>query len=338
MAKDKRKKRWILAVLIPFIIAVLICVALLIVNHFVPIKYLSAYLVSSKNKAGKDEMRVTFLDVGLGDCALVELPDGKIVLIDGGDGSYTHELSILKCLNSYGVSKIDFLISTSVKGEHCGGLAEIVRLKSVDYAYIPYCTNTRITPEFHDFFSQLESSGVNYDYAHSGNGYYDEQNGVFFTFLSPSDWQGPLSEYTTMNENPTDANVENASIITWLQYNDTAFIFTSDARSSTLKTIVDKYELSKSLGEPFCKLGNFSVNLEDCKVVTVAAHGGAKNTSKTWYEIINPECAVLSVGDNFASLPSLESMADVCAYVAPIYTSEKGNIVIKVSESGYTIS
>lgn len=31
-----------------------------------------------------DRFRVTFLDVGQGDSAVVELPDGQVVLIDGG--------------------------------------------------------------------------------------------------------------------------------------------------------------------------------------------------------------------------------------------------------------
>jgi len=31
-----------------------------------------------------DYFRVTFLDVGQGDSAVIELPDGQVVLIDGG--------------------------------------------------------------------------------------------------------------------------------------------------------------------------------------------------------------------------------------------------------------
>ena len=39
------------------------------------------------------EARVSFIDVGQGDCALVELPSGGTILIDGG-GTYDNRFDI----------------------------------------------------------------------------------------------------------------------------------------------------------------------------------------------------------------------------------------------------
>lgn len=333
---NKRKKKWIKATVIPLAIAVVISVALVVINIFIPIRYLSAYFVPS-NGVSEGEMHVSFLDVGFGDSALVEFPDGKVMLIDGGDGAYPHELALLKYLNSRKVNKIDFLICTSVKNEHCGGLAELVKYKTVKKAFVPYCVNSRITEGFHSFMTALEGKNIPFEYASIGVGYSDEDDDLFFTFISPTDKDSPKSEYADMNSQPTSANIEKASIVTWVQYGETAFAFTSDARAETLQTITEKYELSTVLNQPYCKIGNYSVKLEDCKIATVPAHGGANNTYSPWYDMIKPECAVLSIGKNYSSLPSNSSLSDVMRYTQPLYTQEKGNIVISVTASGYFV-
>ena len=336
MAKSrKHTPKWIKSTVIPLTVAVVICIALIVVNIFVPIRYLSAYLVSASGVT-EGEMRVSFLDVGFGDSALVEFPDGKIMLIDGGDGAYPHELSLLKYLNSRGVKEIDYLVCSSVKNEHCGGLTELIKYKTVKKAFVPYCINTRVTDEFHAFMTVLNDKNIPFEYASIGKGYYDEESDLFFTFLSPTDKDSPLSEYLDMSSNPTNENIERASIVTWLQYGETAFAFASDARAETLENIIEKYEIYKISGQPFCKIGNYSVKLEDCDIVSVPAHGGEKNSCANWYGVLKPEFAVLSIGNNYSSLPSYKSVTDVLAYTRLLQTQEKGNIVISVTAAGYS--
>ncbi|MGN1104266.1 MAG: hypothetical protein ACI4QI_05255, partial [Candidatus Coproplasma sp.] len=113
---DKRRKRKlspsaIVAIVISATVAVLV-VAMLVINAFFPIRYFSAYTVrSDKNEQG--QLKVTYIDVGFGDSTLIELPDGKTALIDGGDGSYPNQLKLIKTLNSHGIDYVDYLICTS---------------------------------------------------------------------------------------------------------------------------------------------------------------------------------------------------------------------------------
>ena len=337
MAKVKKRiPKWVTATLIPLTLAVALSIALLVTNAFIPVKYLSAYFVSPRERVA-GELRVTYIDVGFGDSTLIEFADGKTMLIDGGDGAYSHELSLIKCLNSRGVDTIDFLVCTSIKGEHCGGLAEVVKYKTVKTAYIPYSVNSRISEEFHSFIIALEDKNVNCEFAAIGKGYTDDTNGMFFTFLSPTDKNSPMSEYGDLNSVGNGASIEKASIVTWLQYGNTAFAFTSDARSETLKKITESYSLHTSLNQPFCKIGNYSVNLEECKILTVPAHGGENNTYAPWYDLVKPECAILSVGESFSKYPSLKSLSDVCAFVQPLYTRERGNIGITATKDSFTV-
>jgi competence protein ComEC len=69
---------------------------------------------------------VTFLDVGQGDAALIEMPDGKTMLIDGG-GSYGHfdlgRLAVAPYLWNTGHRRIDYLVASHPQLDHMGGLS-----------------------------------------------------------------------------------------------------------------------------------------------------------------------------------------------------------------------
>lgn len=338
--KSKKLSKPLLAAIITAAVAAVLIAALLILNVFVPVKYLSAYVVKkSPNERGV--MRVSFINQEMGDSILVELPDGKNMLIDGGDGAYPHVLSLLGFLNGRGVEYIDYLVCTSVKSEHCGGLAEILKYKKVGRAYIPYCKNTRITGEYNRFVSSLKKQGVEYTYGCAGAGAYGED--YFFSFLSPADYNNPLTEYTALNKSPNNAEIENASCVLWLEYAGTAFALTSDVRPEALKRILEEYDACLNLGLPFGRIDGctdeyFSVKLESCDIASVPAHGAELNTYAPWYDMLKPTDAVISVGKNYSGSPSVKALSDVCAYCEPYLTEEKGNITITVNDKGYKIS
>jgi len=75
--------------------------------------------------AGDDVLTATFIDVGQGDAALLELPGGEAVLIDGGDDGYG-ESAILPLLEEKGVAHLDLVVLTHPHADHCGGLDEVI--------------------------------------------------------------------------------------------------------------------------------------------------------------------------------------------------------------------
>jgi competence protein ComEC len=335
-AKDesitKRLKKSKLIVVIIAVVVAVVFTALIVTDVFVPVKYLSAYIVNAESSTD-GELTVSYLDVGYGDCIVVQLPDEKTMLIDGGDGSYKNNLNILKYLNSNKINKIDYLICTSIRSEHCGGLAEILQYKEVEKAYIPYCKNTRITTEYSEFYTTLNQKHIPFEYSAVGLGEGDSESNYFFTFLSPSDKDDPNSEYNEFNSDATKVNINNVSAVLWLQYGNKGFVFTSDAGTATLEKITESYKLCAEIGQPFCALGDFSVKLEDCVFVQVAGHGGDKCTYADWYATLSPEKAVISVGKNYSDCPSLAALSDVTDCNAEVMvTSESGNIVIKYSD------
>ena len=99
------------------------------------------------------ELVVTFLDVGQGDAALVEWPDGKTWLIDGGPPGG----EVLAALRRRGVRALDTVVLSHPHPDHYGGLVPVLRALPVgtfrvprlplpgeaDYAAVLACTRAR---------------------------------------------------------------------------------------------------------------------------------------------------------------------------------------------------
>ena len=325
-----------IAAIISAAVVALLFLSLIIINIFIPVKYLTAWLVSAEERES-GVLTVTFLDVGYGDSTLCELPDGKVLLIDGGDGAYTHTLALLKKLNSRGIDKIDYLVCSSVLGEYCGGLAEILKYKQVGKVFMPQVNNTGITQAYASFVSALGEEQTETEISQYGVGFAGED--YFFTFLSPSSPDNPLGFYSALQTTASHSNMLNISAIMWLEYAGTSFAFTSSAGSDALNAVVDDYQTIIQTGGRYAPMGDFCVQLENCDIVSVPGHGDDDCTSAQWYDALKPSVAVISVGENYSGYPSAQALADIGSAVAsPMLTSTRGDITITVTAQGYTIN
>lgn len=89
---------------------------------------LTAYPLLNGRATG--EMRVTFLSVGQGDGALIEFPDGKTMLVDGGGVRNPDfdigEKVVAPFLSYRSISRLDYVVLSHAQLDHMGGLGFII--------------------------------------------------------------------------------------------------------------------------------------------------------------------------------------------------------------------
>ena len=84
-----------------------------------------------------DNYRITAIDVGQGQCLLLQNKD-KFYMVDcGGDGNEATANTVARLLHSQGIFRLDGLILTHYDADHAGGVENLLEVVSVDTLYLP---------------------------------------------------------------------------------------------------------------------------------------------------------------------------------------------------------
>ena len=220
-----------------------------------------------------DRWRVTFLDVGQGDSAVIELPDGQTVLIDGGARYERFDMGrgvVAPFLWNRGISHIDHVVGTHQQLDHVGGLIWILRHMSVGR----YWGNgvERSERFATDLAAALKSRQVPQSIAVRGRDLL-QSGPCRVRILNP--WEEVPTGQVGTHADGTALN--NRSIVSRLECGAHAVLFAADIEVDGLRR----------LGED----GRRPVT-----VVKVPHHGAKSSFDRGWIGEIRPHYAVFSVG------------------------------------------
>ena len=306
--KQKRVKR------ILFSIVAFLVLGLLIFAAFCPPeswKYHVALPGVGEREDG--ELRIHFIDVGQGDSTLIELPDGKVLLIDAGDDTLTSKKQILRYLNALDIDVIDYLILTHADGDHCGGVEEIVRWKKVVNAYLTTTSKTADS-EYAEAYTALAEANCELIEASRLSVFSSNETSYTLTFLYP---------YAESDDEEEEDNY--ASSVLWLDYKGVSALFMGDAPQEVETMLVrdDKLGFLEKMG----------VDLKSTEILKVAHHGSGYSSSSAFIEYLNIQTAVVSCGkDNPYGHPSDRVIRDLNDAGASVYrTDEDGHIIVAIS-------
>jgi len=246
------------------------------------------------------EMRVHFIDVGQGDSILIESPNGKTMLIDGGvKGAGQQVVSYLKEL---GVNKLDQVVATHPDADHIGGLIPVLQAIPIEQFYDSGKVHTSQT--FEEMLMAIDEKNIPY---------YVPKTGDLIEF--DKDVQVKV---LNANEHATDNN--DASIVLKVVYGNVSFLLTGDAGIS-----LEKEMMQNDVTATILKAGH---------------HGSNTCSSEEFIHAVKPEVTILSYGeDNKYGHPHAEVVDRLQAIGSNIYaTADLGTIMVATDGVNYTVN
>lgn len=251
-------------------------------------------------------LRVTFLDVGQGDCALLESPGGKTMLIDGGPESAFAAIDAL--LTQRGIAGLDVVIASHLHADHIGGLIQVIDTYPVGIFYDPP---------------------------------FDAESETYFELLdalkeSQTTVSSPLAGVDTLL--PWDSAVEVRILApyqtVYSDFNDTSYILRVSYGATSVLFAGDATALGEKLALKAQPNHYFQAN-----VLKVGHHGSSDSTSEKFLETVQPSIAVISVGkNNEYGLPDQELLDRLKKQGVTVYrTDEDGTITLLLDGTNVTV-
>ncbi|MBS0150515.1 MAG: DNA internalization-related competence protein ComEC/Rec2 [Nitrospira sp.] len=231
------------------------------------------WLVPPGHRGDSDHWRVTFLDVGQGDSALLELPDGHTVLIDGGARHERFDMGrsvIAPFLWNRGISHIDHVLGTHQQMDHVGGLIWILQHLSVGQFWDQGVE--RQEQFVTDLTSAIQSGGIPKQAAVQGQEVLDS-GPCRLSILNPQQDVRPTGS-TSLH---TGTELNNRSIVSRLDCGAHSILFAADIEAGGLR------QLPESGHQPVT-------------VLKVPHHGARSSLDQGWIRLIHPQYAIISVG------------------------------------------
>ena len=249
-------------------------------------------------------LQITFLDVGQGDGICMELPDGRVYLMDGGssDVSKVGNYRLVPFLKAKGIRKIDAVFLSHGDADHINGIAGLLEEKqmSIDCICLPAGAEQE---EFVEIRDLARARNISVRTIQAGD--FWENNGAKFWCLNPAD---------------VTASGNAASIVLYMEYQDFSMLLTGDLEGEGEKSVAALLRSNAITG---------------ISVLKVAHHGSKNSTKEEFLRQCSPAVAVISCGEhNTYGHPHKETLERLNDMGTAVYRTDcSGAVQITVSGS-----
>lgn len=210
----------------------------------------------------RKELRITHLNVGQGDAAVVELPSSQVLLIDaGGTASADFDVGesiVAPFLRGRKILQVDYLLVTHPRIDHYGGMGAIAKEFAPREFWSGPAKGT--TNRFEDLEEALEKSKISR------------------SVLSNNEPCRILKEVKLCALYPPLESAEDASVVLRIDYGKARFLFTGDIGKRDEALLMQKPEEIRS------------------GILKVPRHGSATASTKEFLSAVRPRLAVISAG------------------------------------------
>ena len=258
-------------------------------------------------------LNVYVIDVGQGDSILLVSPSGATMLIDAGESPYFDTVDAF--LSDLGIKKLDVAVATHPHSDHIGAMADIIDNYPIGTFYLPDREHTSKT--FENMLDALEEHNVTtVAAAAESDAFISWDDAVSVQILSPfadADYGDNLNDY---------------SVVLHVVYGNTSILLTGDAEGEN----EDSAEAMM--------LSRLPKSCLSSTVLKVGHHGSSTSTSDAFLKAVNPEIAVISVGEgNSYGHPDPKTLQKFASAGIPCYrTDESGTIHLILDGNKVTVT
>lgn len=253
-----------------------------------------------KDTLSLNKYLIHFIDVGQGESTLIQTPD-KIVLIDAGERNGIAAGYLIQ----QNISHIDIAIATHPHSDHIGGFLDVFELFTIGELIDPGVVHTTLT--FERYLTQIFELDIPFIIGRKGMKR-ELGEGAFLEILYP--------------EEPSDQNLNAASIVVKLTLGDFSALFTGDIeRGSEIELLKEKEKLKSNL-------------------LKVAHHGGATSSQTAFLNEVKPEVAVIFCGQNNAfGFPAMEVISRLNHFNTKVFRTDlHGHIILSTDGQDFSIT
>lgn len=283
-------------------------------------------------------LKVAFLDVGQADCIIIELPDGKNMIIDSGD--FNSDQGVIEdYTTANNIDTFHYLLLTHQDRDHVGNMDWVLENYKVNFIFRPnnYTSHTMassLPAEFNpviddedayvstseayaEFMVAAYNEGCTVELFNKDSDFTntmilgEERRTYTFDFLTP----------VAVREQIKYEDPNNYSPIFVLEYAGKTIMFNGDAEEEA----INEY------------LTNYTGNYKNIDVLKVGHHGSSNATTSAFLNAVDPEIAVIQcgLGNDYGHpheqvLDMLTGHGDIELY----RTDTNGTITLSIGASG----
>lgn len=252
---------------------------------------MSLGLYTNSLAASKQNMQITFIDVGAGDAIYIETPNGDDILIDAGTA--LNGTKIVNYLNSQEKNMdLEYVISTHPDADHVGGLKYVFQKMKVKKFYYPKDIS---------YSTQTAKEIINLAKKEPGCKIYDAKSGIKIKS------GGATLEFVHSSKDYSSDNED--SVMTYIDYGNLEVLLTGDAEKG-----------AEAAGKKY-----------NVDILQVPHHGSSSSSSTSFIKKYDPEKIVISTDGKKYGHPSANALNRYIKYDKNIdvyRTDRNGNINI----------
>lgn len=264
---------------------------------------------SLSTSAQPGKLSISVLDVGQGDSSLIQMPNGKALLIDGGKDGKGQSV-ILPFLESKGLPSLEAIVLTHYDADHMAGLDEVLAVHPPEQGVFDRGGLPLDDSPFYPAYAAA-AEGIRHTLQPGDEIKLDSSVTLRCVAVGGQIWQGPL-----LSLDGNFSQKENAaSIALLIEYGKFRYLTSGDLTGGGAPGGFQTLDLETPLAQTLGKLSAVHIN----------HHGSSTSSNPAFVEASHPSLALFSLGDeNEYNHPAQEVLERWKAIGSDLWLTEKG--------------